>query len=1118
MPSSNSSRTGSSHNGGLLAVGIFLFIGLIALAAWWFNRRTGGDEAEFARFMASGKTFYETRDANKSIEAFQHALALNPANPDVHLNLANAFLLGNQPIQSLVHSTEVLRFEPGSAAAHYLAGCAQLRQNYYSNAVQSLQEAKNADHTVNAVSYQLGRAQAGLGQFKAAAEQFAEVTEFDTNHPSAWYQLSQMQLRLGQRNDATRSLVEHQRIAAGKAQAADNPSIYEQCAHTDIRANFSLEQPDADGVPVTFSDGTGTAFGTRAGTLQGPIGVVDVNRRGWNDLVLQEGPGLTRLWWNSNGVFIPFGQTIRTTNSVAFTACLVGDLNTEASGGRQEDVLLLGSGGLQVLRLSTNGTLTDATRFAGMLGIPARAGALADLDFTGKLGALLVSPEGAVRTYRSLGNMAFRESTATSGIPVSITGVTQILTEDWNNDDLPDVILTRATEPPALLLNQRGGTGLIVPPQPAEWPISRAVAVADLNNDLRADLICLTSDSLTVFLGGIKDARRIPAKRNQLSQIRLIDYDNDGWLDILAWGTEGLRMWRNRGRLGFHEMTQALGLHNIQGKILHVAAADFDLDGDTDLVIELSGQGLRFLRNEGGNANHQLKIRLLGNRSNPSGIGVKLELAGGLWRALRSVQQLPTEIGTGKHAKLDAVTVRWFDTQQASADVDVDNKLAVNFFELVAPTGSCPYLYAWDGARFRFVTDILGAAPVGLPVAEGHYIEADPEEYVWIGNELSFIPRNGRYTVQLTEELREILYLDTAQLIAVDHPPDTEIHSTSKLLPGKPFLPHQLMAIRNRIPLRQAVDLSGRDVTDRLQAADSMRVSPETLRAPQLRGLAEPHGVILDFGPLDSDRPLCLALTGWLRFGGGMANIAASHNPELPFPFPVLEVETADGHWQPVAATIGAPAGKTKTILVDLTGKLPAHARRLRLQESFEIHWDRIALFAPAGAAANVHRLGPDRSDLHWRGYSEFADLPGSEPLTPLYDRTKSNPPWRITPQGWATHYGAVDELLSERDEGLAVIAGGDELTLEFDAARLPEKPSGMVREFFLWTVGWDKDADFHVAEGSRIEPLPWSSMDSQRHGREARPAFRSDTLHSRYNTRWVGPMTYARRAPAASQ
>ena len=121
-----------------------------------------------------------------------------------------------------------------------------------------------------------------------------------------------------------------------------------------------------------------------------------------------------------------------------------------------------------------------------------------------------------------------------------------------------------------------------------------------------------------------------------------------------------------------------------------------------------------------------------------------------------------------------------------------------------------------------------------------------------------------------------------------------------------------------------------------------------------------------------------LALTGWLRFGGGMANIAASHDPNLPFPFPTLEVETPDGSWQPVDVTVGAPAGKTKTILVDLAGKLAAGSRRLRLSAAFEIHWDRIALFERAGLTAQTTspRLSPARTDLHWRGFSEFEDLP----------------------------------------------------------------------------------------------------------------------------------------------
>src|SRR4030095_3812619 len=99
-------------------------------------------------------------------------------------------------------------------------------------------------------------------------------------------------------------------------------------------------------------------------------------------------------------------------------------------------------------------------------------------------------------------------------------------------------------------------------------------------------------------------------------------------------------------------------------------------------------------------------------------------------------------------------------------------------------------------------------------------------------------------------------------------------------------------------------------------------------------------------GPLDVDRPLVLALTGWLRFCGGMANVRASAHPAPPLPFPVLEVEIGEGQWQKVDVVVGAPSGKTKSIVVDLTGKLPVGARRLRLSTAFEIHWDRIALLA----------------------------------------------------------------------------------------------------------------------------------------------------------------------------
>src|SRR5207245_3810056 len=112
--------------------------------------------------------------------------------------------------------------------------------------------------------------------------------------------------------------------------------------------------------------------------------------------------------------------------------------------------------------------------------------------------------------------------------------------------------------------------------------------------------------------------------------------------------------------------------------------------------------------------------------------------------------------------------------------------------ELTIPTGSCPYLYSWDGQRFKFMTDILGASPLGLPLTETRYIEADPEELLALGNDPQFPQRNGADELRVTEELREVLYLDEAKLLVVDHPPGTLVYSTSKLHPGKPFPPHEL--------------------------------------------------------------------------------------------------------------------------------------------------------------------------------------------------------------------------------------------------------------------------------------------------------------------------------------
>ena len=1085
-----------------LVVAVVVFIAGVAATAWWMHRHSN-DDTEFAGHMNAGRGFHAAGDLPRALSEFQAALAMNPANPDVHLNLANTFLLASQPAQALVHAAAVLQMEPGNGAANYLAGCSQLRLGAFSNAVQLLTEAKQADRTQNAVSFQLGLAYAGWGRPADAAEQFLEVVEFDKDHPSAHYQLSQMYLRQGARDEAAAELAAHQKAVTGRSQAADNPALFEKCKYTEILAPFALEQPDADPVPVRFVDDTARAFGGDASNLRGPFGLFDLNRRGWNDLLVPDARGGLRLLWNSNAVFAARGEPLASAVGTV-RDIVVGDMNND----RHDDAVVLGTEGSQLLRFATNGFVTDGTAIAGIRGLKAGAAALADLDVTGKLGLLAVSAEGRLRAFTNLGTAILRERKSTAGDGWGASAVVGVTVDDWNNDDLPDVLLTRDGAPPWVLTNRRR-EGLAATNQPADWPVAAALATGDFNNDLRTDVVLATPSFLSFHHSGLREPRRVPAKRNGIRGLRAVDFDNDGWLDLASWGTDGLRIWRNRGRRGFREMTDELGLGDLKAaEVRHVAFADFDKDGDLDVVLEATGSGLRYLRNDGANVNGLVKFRPVGNRSNFSGIGLRLELNAGGWRALRTVQRKPVEIGVGRHKEIETVVARWADTQPLFG-VTADPVQVVDLIEPKNPTGSCPYLYAWDGTRFRFVTDILSAAPVGLPMMPGRNIESDPHEWVDLGGSSDLVPRDGRHVVQLTEELREVLYLDEAKLGWTDVPAGFEAHPTSKLVPGRPFPEHAIRWLGGRVPLKEARSAAGTDLTATLAETDGRRHSP-ILRGPQLRGLAEPESLVLDFGPLPTDAGLTLALTGWLRFGGGMANIAGSHDPALPFPFPVLEAEAADGTWTKVPVTVGAPAGKTKALLVPLGGALPVGARRLRLGYAFEIHWDRISLFRENRPAA-VAEARPSRTHLHWRGYADFAPLPDTEPLTPVYEAVRSRPPWRRTPSGWATRYGPVDELLRAEDSGLVLVAGGDELTLEFDAQAIPAPSAGTSRRYFLWTVGWDKDADYHVAAGDRIEPLPWHGMDDQRHGVEKRPAMPSDTLHERFNTRWVGPYNYER-------
>jgi Flp pilus assembly protein TadD len=953
----------------------------------------GGPADQFLRLMNAGKNYLDQGDATNALAIYKKAGALVPNDADVHLNLANSYLVGGVAEEAIREADEVLKLEPNSAAAYFVKGSAYLRLSNPEEAAKALENAKKIDPGETATFFQLGMARMGLKQWDGAIAAFQEGIGMDPNHlhSTAHYLLAQALLRAGRQDEAQQELQHHQANIEGGGPAV-SAATFERSKYTQARVPFKLQQPDKEGVSVRFIDATKEVLGDDAQNFSGPIGVIDANHSGWNSLfVVEKGPvpgaGRTfRLLWNTNGTFHPYGAPYPAIPGANYSKMLVGDLQND----RFDDIVVLGDKGSHLFKFGTNGLAMDVSTLSRLNTLSAIDGTLMDLDFTGKLDLIAVTGStNDVRVYRQFGPLFFTDITSTSGIPASLHNAQAVMMEDWNRDENMDVIASRKARPPLLLEKQRGGR--LVPREPTNWVAGAVACTGDFDNDLRPDLAVVSDGKITIcFNGGERKEIIFSANAEIFRQIEAIDYDNDGWLDLWAVG-EKIRVWRNLGLSGFQEQTAQLGLDKFDGgAVSEIHFADFDMDCDSDVIVALAKGGLRYLRNEGGNANSQVKVQLFGNRSNASGLGCKVEIETGGLRLIRTVQRLPVEVGVGKYKMLDSFLVHWFNWPQGSAEVPVDCKEPLFALELTIQEGSCPYLYAWDGKSFRFVTDILGAAPLGLPIAAGRYIEADPEEFVWIGNEQAFPARDGKYQLQITEELREVLYLDEAKLVVVDHEPGTEVHSTDKLLPGKPFPRGALMTLHNEHPLQRAETLDGQEVTSALRTVDGRRVSPPKLRVPQLRGLAEPHGLVLDFGPLDSRKPLVLVMNGWLRFGGGMANIAASQDPSLPFPFPTLEAEVAPGTWKAVDVTVGAPAGKTKTILVDLEGKLEAGTRRLRLTEAFEIHWDRIALMEKKpDARTKITFITPSEADLHFRGFSPLENLPPDCPLTPHYEDRK---------------------------------------------------------------------------------------------------------------------------------
>ena len=1098
-----------------------------------------------------GVALLEQFKHREGAEQFRRALALDPKLALARINLAVALFNVPDLAAAQKEAEAAATASPNAPQPAYLLGLIARQQNRVEDAIASFQRVLRLDPRDVGANVNLGQLYAQQRKYAEAAAALRTALEEEPYNGTALYNLGTSLIRAGQREEGQRLMQQFQALRASGAATTIGQNYLEQGRYAEAVASTGAEADVVDGrVPdVAFTDATGATIPSANVAGGGPL-LFDFDGDG--DLDLFNAP-TRKLFRNDAGKF----ADVTAQSGIArggVGRAVAGDFDND----ERPDLLIAGADALTLYRNDGGGRFREVTAAAR---VPAKVStaavaAFADVDHDGDLdifspGAALpedsVSPSNLL--LRNNGDGTFADVTAASKIAPMRSWPVAVVPTDFDNRRDVDLLVVGADGPPALWKNLRDGSFRDVA---AEVGLDlkgggiTSVAAGDVNKDGFTDFFFGRADgrgelAMSDGKGRFKVSPAPPSQSVQQAA-QFLDYDNDGLLDLLTVSRDEkavtLRVLRNTGD-GWADVSEkaSRGLFGEAAEAalmitVSLASGDVDGDGDVDLLVGSwrrgGAGGVALARNDGGNKNRSVRVQLAGKVSNRSGVGAKVELrAGSLQQKLESYSASPAPapsdvvFGLGQRAAADAVRILWpsgvvqAETQsgtgaQATAGV-APGTLKVT--ELDRKPSSCPFLYTWNGERFEFVTDFMGGGEMGGLVAPGVYNTPDPDEYVRIGGD-QLKAKDGRYELRVTNELEEALFVDRLQLVAVAHPEGLEIYPDEGLRDAPPAF--KLYASAGARPPAAATDEHGHDVLARLTKLD--RTYPDDFRVGPIRGYAERHTLTLDLGTDEGAADgraaassshgarTLLLLTGWTDYAFSSDNVAASHS-RLQMQPPSLQVKDREGKWRTVVENIGFPVGRPQTLVVDLTGKFLSASREVRIVTNMRVYWDRI-LVDRRGAAdfpTRLTRLDPLRAELLWRGFSAEVTPDGREPLSYDYARVSLDSPWKSFP-GRYTREGDVRELLKGTDDIFVVSRAGDELSLSFDASRLPPLPAGWTHTFLLYADGFSKEMNIHSSSPDQLAPLPFHGM--KRYPYAAPEAFRLNTERGdyieRFNTRVV--------------
>jgi Flp pilus assembly protein TadD len=1037
---------------------------------------------------------------------FEQALAADPKFAVARLNLGVS-LLGQQKLEparaALAEAAEQL---PNDPYAWYNLGLAYKDLGEAEKGITAFQHVTEITQEADAY-YFLGYLNTQLQKYDEAISAFQKGLALYPYHASSEFGLARALQRKGDSAAAREHLARFQKITTEHLGAPFGAGYGDQGRYSlaELPRNAVVEVPAA--IPVRFAPVSSAFVSKTAGNpsrAPGPstgVCFFDFDGDGRLDLFLVSATaeGSSRLLHNlSDGRFADVTREAGIDLKGSGLGCAAGDFDNDG----HTDLAVCLSDGVRLLRNKGDGKFEDVTEKVGIRREKSCVGVtFVDYDHDDDLDLYITmapdsgSPGPALHNvlWRNNGNSTFTDVSAETGLGFAATGA-GVVTTDFNNDRAIDFVFAGGPARASIYLNPREGkftplSGIDFSKE--NLPPAVGVVAFDFDKDGWMDLAFTHAGAPGISLWRNVDGKRL--ERVALPDfgwqkgwgIAALDFDNDGWLDLVAAGESShggeIRLLRNLGSKGWSDVTKDVHLDAVKlDQPRAIAVADIDGDGAADLVVTQLGGGPIVLRNEGGNKNNWMRIDLKALNDNKSGIGTKVELyAGTLYQKWEVVgasgylgqNALPILAGLGPEKNAEVIRLLW-PTGVPQDEINLAGNRVQSIAELDRRGSSCPVLFSWNGREYEFIADMIGPGVVGHWVAPGERDVPDPDEYLKVSAR-SVKLRDGMLSFRFMEPMEETVYLDQVRLLAIDHPADYGVFPNERFASTPPFPEFQVIASHGARTPVGAWDDHGSDVLALLSKHDRKYVT--SFEELPFAGFAKLHWIELDLGEWDATKPLRLIIDGYTDYFTATSMYAADQAGIKAIP-PYVEALDAQRKWVRVVEDMGFPAGLERTMVADLTDKLPRGTRRIRIVNNLKIYWDAIRIDqTPDQKDVRVAQVPLAKAALDFVGYPRETRLQPASDTAYSYSHRSMTGPYAHA-AGNYTRYGDVFDLLRAADDRFVVFGSGEGLKLEFDPRQLPALPGGWIRDYFFYADGFEKDMDFYAAHAFTVEPLPHHS------------------------------------------